>query len=147
MRNPLNFNVILAVVIGLVLACGVAFAESDVTLAWDANSEEDLAGYHIYRAESPGTMPILENRIGTIPAGTETFTDEAIPDGIYWWVATAYDTSDNESGPSNEVTLDLDTTAPAAPTNLIKSAVNKVLSFLLELSGAKATLTVEKVTP
>jgi len=54
------------------------------------------------------------------------FTDPAKPEvilngltsGTYYLVVTAYDTSVNESGYSNEINPFVDTTAPAAPSDM-----------------------------
>ena len=50
----------------------------------------------------------------------------AIPDGTYYFAATAYDTEGNESGYSNEVSATLDTTAPGSPQGLRITIVVKV---------------------
>ncbi len=78
-----------------------AFPSVDVTLAWDANTEPDLDGYRIFvRAEGGSynyTQPAWE---GT----TTTCTIHGLDDGTnYYFVARAFDTSNNESGDSNEV--------------------------------------------
>ncbi len=95
------------------------------TFTWDANTEPDLAGYHLYRSDTSGvyTLELIDGRwvgsgwIADIPAGTETF-DYTVPEGTWYFVMTAYDTSDNESGPSNEVSQTTDTTPPDPPTGL-----------------------------
>ncbi len=78
-----------------------------VRLAWDPNSEPDLAGYRLYQSERSGqyeeSAPVLE-----IPAGTETCTVGPLPPGTYFWVLTAFDDSLRESGHSNEVSAVLE---------------------------------------
>ena len=75
----------------------------DVTLAWDANTEEDLAGYRVfYRAEG-------QNYNYNDPAweGDKTETTCTIYNlddhTTHCFVARAFDMSDNESANSNEV--------------------------------------------
>ena len=67
-----------------------------VTLAWDANSEPDLAGYKIHW----GTQSRAYTNIFDV--GNVIQTDVDIPIGSYI-AATAYDTDGNESGYSDEI--------------------------------------------
>lgn len=98
----------------------------DVTLAWDPNSETDLAGYKIYYGtaaggpyngigSSDGSSPIVVP-LGNLtnPASPE-FTVRGLADGTYYFVATAYNSGAFESGYSNEVSAQASTTPP--PTN------------------------------
>lgn len=108
-------------IIILLLPISTAFG-ADVTFEWDPNTETDLAGYRLYQSDTSGVYTYGDgNQVETIPAGTETVTLYGVPDGTWYWVLTAYDTSGNESGPSNEVTDTLDSTAPAPPTGLKKN--------------------------
>jgi len=113
-----------------------AFAASDVTFEWDANSEADLAGYRLYISSASGNYDFgigSSNLVATISPDAETYTLLGVPDGTWYWVLTAYDTHDNESGPSNEVNADLDTTAPAPPQNFIIALIKKVIAWILNL--------------
>ena len=108
----------------LMVGTALANPDADVTFAWDANSNSDgdLAGYRIYQRAPFRAYTFGEgNEVGATLVGTETVTIR-VEDGRWYWVATAYDTSGNESGPSNEVTAVIapppDTTPPAAPTGL-----------------------------
>jgi hypothetical protein len=101
-----------------------------VRLAWDANSETDLAGYRMYRSTTSGSGYA---RVGEIPcpaldAACATFTDTGLVFAVrYYYVVTAYNTSGLESGYSNEVSaLVLNPDPPAAPTGLqvAESGVN-----------------------
>lgn len=82
-----------------------------VLLEWDPNSETDLAGYSIWRSLSAGFG--YERIIAIIPcppgdASCCLYRDETISVGTrYFYVATALDTEDLESGFSNEVTFGL----------------------------------------
>jgi hypothetical protein len=78
-----------------------------VRLAWDANIEPDLAGYWLYQSELSGQYT-ESKRVLNIPAGTETCTVGPLPPGTYFWVATAFNRSLNESGYSNEVTATIE---------------------------------------
>jgi hypothetical protein len=72
---------------------------AQVTLAWDPNSEPDLAGYKIY-------YDTEDHRV-CIDVGNQTsFTVSDLKEGkTYVFAATAYDNYGNESGFSNKVYL------------------------------------------
>lgn len=95
----------------LVLFAGMALA-MDVTLAWDPNSETDLAGYNIYYSTITG-VPAANRTKVAIPLTTAGFV-RATPEyqvknltrgTMYYFVVTAYDTEvpSLESGYSNQV--------------------------------------------
>jgi hypothetical protein len=70
-----------------------------ISLAWDADTEPDLAGYKLHYGTDPG---VYGHSIDVHHVTTYTLT--GLTKGqIYYIVATAYDTSNNESGYSNEV--------------------------------------------
>jgi hypothetical protein len=72
---------------------------ADVTLAWDPNSEPDLAGYVLYWGTSSRSYTFSDD-VGN----TTTHTISGLSVGqTYHFTVTAYDTSANESGYSNEV--------------------------------------------
>ena len=98
------------------LMASSAWASTNVTFQWDANTEADLAGYNIYQSDASGVYDVSK-LIGTVQAPTVQFTKN-IEDGTWYWVATAFDISGNESGYSNEVTDTFDTEAPLPPQNL-----------------------------
>jgi len=71
---------------------------ASLNLAWDANSEEDLAGYKVYYGTSTGNYGepidvgnITEYELSVLNEGT-----------TYYIALTAYDNSDNESEKSDE---------------------------------------------
>jgi|GEM_PF-546264 len=71
-----------------------------VLLDWDDNTEEDLAGYNVYRSVTPGSGYTKLN--GSLLASSD-FTDSTVTNDItYYYVVTAEDTSANESGNSLE---------------------------------------------
>ena len=72
---------------------------AQATLSWNPNSESDLAGYKVYYGNSSGFYS------SSIDAGSQTsYTISNLVEGeIYFFAATAYDFSGNESGYSNEV--------------------------------------------
>jgi hypothetical protein len=70
----------------------------DVTLAWDPNTETDLAGYKIYVGTAPGSYATNHN-VGLVT----TYTVTGLGPGTYYFAATAYNAAQLESAYSNEV--------------------------------------------
>jgi len=87
-----------------------------VTVTWNENTEADLAGYKVFQRLAG------EEYDYTNPAADVVVPPVELPpvpsDGLtYCWVVRAYDTSNNESGNSNEVCKTmLDTIPPQPPT-------------------------------
>jgi fibronectin type 3 domain-containing protein len=69
-----------------------------VKLAWNANTESDLAGYKVYVGTTSGQYSTTYN-VGNIIAYTVTVA----PGDVYYFAVTAYDTTGSESLVSNEV--------------------------------------------
>ena len=79
-------------------------ADQQVELAWEANAEEDLAGYNLYRSEvtpvEAGGSPVN----GADLISGEAYTDAGLANGTtYYYAVTAVDASGNESALSAEV--------------------------------------------
>lgn len=71
-----------------------------VTLAWDASSEPDLAGYKVYYGTSTGNYSISYDA-----GNVNSYVISDLEAGnTYYFAATAYDQYGNESNFSNEVT-------------------------------------------
>lgn len=128
MRSNLRSS--LSILVFVLCITGIANAQEprtwDIRLTWDANTEEDLVGYRLYRSSTSGAHQKGEY-VKSIQAGTEEYVD-TVGVGTYFWALTAFDTSNNESGFSNEVTVTLDEQAPAAPGGL-----NRFLQWLQDL--------------
>lgn len=98
---------------GLTAAAG----DKTVQLAWNPNTEPDLAGYNVYRSTVSGSEYVKLNGILlTSPA----YTDTSVSNGTtYYYVVTAVDTSTNESVSSVQVSATpMDLTPPAPPAGL-----------------------------
>ena len=96
--------------IGLVLsllACGDMSYAASVSLDWDANNEQDLAGYKVYKRMLPSIdygSPVFSG-LPTNPASPQT-TITNLPDNTsYGFITTAFDSAGNESIPSNEALI------------------------------------------
>jgi len=83
-----------------------------VNLEWDANTD-DTVKYRVYSSTISGIYDVDEYEETTL----NTYTMD-LPDGKYYFVVTAIDEADNESGYSNEVTTSIDTMPPMVPGTL-----------------------------
>lgn len=148
----------LVLIIVLLVMFAVPALASTVTFRWDANTESDLWGYKLYQAETAGgpythTQVVGEGNLVAIipltlqgfdPANPE-FTLLDVADGTHFWVLTARDIANNESGNSNEVTASVDTTPPAPPGGLtvwevILAALKDVWDWIANLFSKTDTL-------
>lgn len=101
-------NWIKILTVGLVLADSAAWG---ATLTWNPNTDIDLAGYRVYqctrlpcsRASGTATAIATLSAVTSFNIGT--------PSAVRYYVVTAYDSSNNESGESGVATY----TPAAAP--------------------------------
>ena len=124
---------LVALILGFCMS-NLAEAATDVTLAWDSNTESDMSHYKMYRSDDGGTSWIMVGNIPHIGTGEETFLDAAVPDGSYNWRVTAVDLTGLESGPSNVVGETLESQPPAPPTGLwvkIKQIVAMIINWII----------------
>jgi fibronectin type 3 domain-containing protein len=70
-----------------------------VTLAWDANTESDLAGYKIHYGIASGSYSTTID----VEKVTQYTVPDLIPGTTYYFAATAYDNDQNESAYSIEL--------------------------------------------
>jgi hypothetical protein len=77
----------------------------EVDLSWSINSEQDLAGYRVYRSEREGERgPLVTQDLLLSPA----YRDTSVTSGHkYWYSVTAVDLSGNESAPAPQVAADV----------------------------------------
>ena len=80
----------------LIQLAASVYAQS-VTLAWDPNSQPNIAGYNIYRSDQSGTFP-SPPLIGATPKTTTTFTDSTAQyNSSYYYSVTAVSTTGEQS--------------------------------------------------
>lgn len=72
---------------------------SALTVAWDPNTEDDLAGYKVYYGTQSGNYDFVVD-VGNVAQYTVSNLE---PETQYYFAVTAYDTSGNESDFSEEV--------------------------------------------
>jgi chitinase len=94
------------VIIGLIIIPLGAIA-GEITLAWDPNSEADLAGYRLYIQEGPQASNyhfLVDIPLTDIDPETPSFTVfDLMEDTQYFFAITAYNDNGDESGLSNSV--------------------------------------------
>lgn len=126
-------NKIMLIVI-IMLLPAIAFAAT-IQVNWNPNTEPDLAGYRIYHGTESGQYgePV---DVGNVTEHQLTITPEY--GATYYFALTAYDTSGNESGYSDEATCFVpDGRAPEKPTGL-RAIIKAVVSWFKGLFGLRA---------
>lgn len=84
----------------------------NLTVSWAANKEPDLAGYKIYYSQTPGSYA---QHVDVKLALKYVFSN--LSEGqTYYFVVTAYDTANNESAYSIEVSAQVPITDKTSPT-------------------------------
>jgi len=109
--------------------------DTEVSLSWTENEEDDLGYYNVYRST---------NGSGWITASSATltvFTDTVLENNAtYWYRITAVDTSGNESSYSNDVsTMPVDMMPPANPAGMYGEISADGKTFTLRWSVVKST--------
>ncbi len=106
----------LAIILVLAAVFWPAFG-STATLLWNANSEPDLAGYHIYRcSQLPCTKRSPGAALLTTVGQTTTSFNIGTPAVVQYYVVTAFDTAGNESSESNIATYTPPTASQPPPS-------------------------------
>ncbi len=96
-----RFHAIAACSASIIMAMFISInaLAADITIAWDPNSEAELAGYNLYYGTASG------NYATSVNVGNQTHytLSNLQPDTIYYIAATAYDTTGQESAFSVEL--------------------------------------------
>ncbi len=134
-----NWVFIPTLILSLILFLSTTYVYSaQVTLAWNPNSESDLAGYKVHYGNSSG------NYSSNVDVGNQTgYTiSNLVVNDTYFIATTAYDINGNESSYSNEVSYIIDTTPTAISSVNINSPtqVNVVFSEPVEESSSTDVL-------
>jgi hypothetical protein len=114
------------IIMALVVSCKKTEAGTKtLNFAWSQpGSLAGFSGWKLYQADAAGAAGVLVLTIpygGTVQAEYTGTKNLISPDGqtkIYYFTLTAFDTSGNESGRSNEVTATIDFEAPSTPVTL-----------------------------
>jgi hypothetical protein len=92
-------------------ACSVLGGSRSVIITWEVQSEQDTAGYNLWRAESAGG-PFTQVNLALIPAHGDpvvahsyTYTDESVVCGTtYWYKLEEVETTGNHNMLNDKVT-------------------------------------------
>jgi hypothetical protein len=85
---------------------GATAADRSIDLSWTPNTEDDLAGYFVYRQDidSKGVVAGTATRLNVTPVVGPAYRDQtAVAGRRYAYRVTAVDTAGNESAPSDAV--------------------------------------------
>lgn len=96
----------------------------DLNLAWDANTEPDIAGYKLYYKVTGSTVPPV---VIDIPGKVTTYVWKAAPIGAYDLNLTAYDLYGNESDFSATVQYKKKISKPGTITKIVVTNPNFTL--------------------
>lgn len=103
----------------------IASNDNDVTAAWSPNTENDLAGYKVYRGTSSRNYDFSV----VVNAPDTSIIITGLVDGVtYYFAVTAFDKVGNESEMSSEATITIpvpDINPPAIPKNFNITLVKK----------------------
>lgn len=99
------------VVLGIFTALVKAHAAS-LALVWDPSPSSGVAGYFLYVALADGTQAVTYN-VGNV---TNAVVDNLVEGQTYNFYATAYDSSGNQSGPSNTLNYTVPSGGTTGPT-------------------------------
>jgi VCBS repeat-containing protein len=108
----------LVVLLFLVIFTAPALALQTVTLAWDPSPDADVIAYNVYY----GTQSASYTNKVTVANVTTATVSNLVEGATYYFAATAYNTSDLESEPSNEVSYTVPDGSNLQPTlNLLNN--------------------------
>lgn len=126
----------LLIISAILAIAGIAQAAT-VQVTWNANTEPDLAGYRLYVGEVSWQYgePV---DVGNVTGHVMEITPEY--GATYYFALTAYDTSGNESGYSDEASCFIpDGVKPEKPTGL-RAIIQAIVSWFKGLFGLRAAV-------
>lgn len=98
--------------------------DSLLSLSWDANSENDLAGYRIYKSQRPNAEPAMiydESKLDTVAVFAENLS---FTNNERYYYLVAFDDNGNASELSDRFTVELPDIVPPSPPQI--SSITKI---------------------
>ena len=123
-------------ILAILAIAGIAQAAT-VQVTWNPNTEPDLSGYKLYHGTASGQYgePV---DVGNVTGHVMEITPQH--GATYYFALTAYDTSGNESGYSDEATCFVpDGVKPEKPTGL-RAIIQAIISWFKGLFGLRASV-------
>jgi hypothetical protein len=120
-------QIVVCVMMGVIASSALA---AQATLAWDPNTEADLAGYKVHYGTASGTYTVQAD-----VHNVTTYVVTGLTAGqTYYFAVTAYNAANNESGYSNELSYSVPAanqapSAPAIPSGPASALMNVSASF------------------
>ncbi|HOO46359.1 MAG TPA: PKD domain-containing protein [Deltaproteobacteria bacterium] len=129
---------ILFLIVTILIFFPVPGMAASFLVSWNANAEADLAGYKVYYGTQSGEYAT------TVDVGnTTSYTSGAAEEGATYYVAvSAYDTSGNESGLSQEASVSIpvpDVTPPAGSVVINNGSTltaSRIVTLILSATDA-----------
>lgn len=119
------------ILLGTAMACHGA---TNVTFAWDASSSADVTGYRVYQSTISGSYNKATGKVCDVGATILTCTVTGLPDNqTFYFVATAYDASGNESAYSNQVSATTADTQPPSPPSNLRRVIQIVINWIMKI--------------
>lgn len=153
MGSTFRFSRVVIVAITVILCACLQLAAGDVSLAWDPSTSEGVVGYKVYYGSTSGSYDSFRT-----VTGQSSYTITDLSEGTYYFAVTAFDTSGNESGYSNEVSTVVkgtEETNPAlpAPDPVVEipgdgtpPGISNIAATAIEPSGARISWTTNEAS-
>jgi Abnormal spindle-like microcephaly-assoc'd, ASPM-SPD-2-Hydin len=104
-----------------------------VDLSWNASTSVNVIGYNVYRSKTSGGH---YRKINSVLIASTVYTDTSVVDGYtYYYVATAVNSSDQESAYSNEARAIIPTAHPGVLGYTRSPAFSRKMPMTGALSG------------
>ena len=121
-------------ILAILAIAGIAQAAT-LQISWNANPDTDLAGYKVYQGTASGQYGTPVD-VGNVTGHVMEITPQY--GATYYFALTAYDTSGNESGYSDEASCFVpDGVKPEKPTGL-RAIIQAIVSWFKGLFGLRA---------
>jgi len=121
-------------------------AYRDCALAWNPNTESDLAGYRVYMGRNPNQLTRMRD-VG-LRTAFRCSEGDAAENGQWFGTVTAYDHSGNESAPAQAVPFEIvGWPDPVLPAQLLEPSSARLANTLANTTNGVLFLWADMNTP